>query len=174
MARKTGSCRYQSYGQPPSSSRLLRAHHPPQAARRSCWSRHQRRHCYVPVRGGSGVFDAVCHNHCVCFSSLIDVRYEEDFPVLKAAFSSAPLPDILHICFKPEPHAICEIARALLPAASCISGGAKEEQGVTAQLLRLSASVEMCVWCARRSCACCVVMCQVEDICATLPLPFPR
>ncbi len=103
-------------------------------------------------------FVAVCHNRCFCFSSLIDIRYEEDFPVLKAAFSSAPLPDIRHICFKPEPHAICQIARALLPGASCTSG-LQEEQRVTAQLLRLSASVEMCV-----AVCCCVVM-QLKRLC---------
>lgn len=67
-------------------------------------------------------------------------RYEEDFPVLKAAFSTSPLPDIQRSCYKPEPLVICEIARALSPVTA---SGLKGDEGVTMQLLRLAESVQM-------------------------------
>jgi hypothetical protein len=81
-------------------------------------------------------FDSKCRLYHPCR------RFEDDFPVLKAAFSTSSLPDIVRSCYKPEPHVICQIARAL---ACTTASGLEGDQGVAMQLLRLTESVEMYV-----------------------------
>lgn len=68
--------------------------------------------------------------------------FEEDFAVLQAAFTSAPLPSIQDICFKPEPHIICQIACQLSPIPSN-SVRKMGEDIAHRQLLRLCSAVEL-------------------------------